>query len=302
MSPRNCPICNAAPDSAVPFIDRRLDPSRVSALSFASRKPPEFMCHHLIRCLRCDLIYADDPPNQETLARAYHESSFDSPEEAEDAAAAYGSAIEAVLSRLGGRGDALEIGTGTGAFLVVLRKAGFERVLGIEPSPAAIASAPTERRAWITEGMFRPGQLTPRSFDLVCCFMTLEHVREPRELIVEARRLLRPGGAIALVTHDWRAPINRLLGGYSPIIDIEHLQLFSSSSLHRLLENAGFKQIDIKTFRNRYALRYWLRLLPMPDVLKRSVNSAFQATGLAPLKLSVNVGNLLASGFVPDSE
>ncbi len=66
------------------------------------------------------------------------------------------------------------------------------------------------------------------------------------------------------MTHDYRAPINRLLGRRSPIIDIEHMQLFCPASLDRLLGEAGFADIAIRAIRNRYPLRYWLRLRPLP--------------------------------------
>ena len=43
-----------------------------------------------------------------------------------------------------------------------------------------------------------------------------------------------------IVCHDRRAPLNRALGARSPIMDIEHLQLFSQASARALLERTGF--------------------------------------------------------------
>jgi hypothetical protein len=54
----------------------------------------------------------------------------------------------------------------------------------------------------------------------------MEHVLDPKVIALPAFRLLRPGGAFVTVTHDHRGRLNRLLGRRSPIIDIEHLQLF----------------------------------------------------------------------------
>ena len=250
---------------------QNIDPARMSAFSFASRKLPEFMSHQLVQCPTCDLVYANEPPDQSILAEAYHVASFDSAQEAEDAAAAYGKAVRPVVARIEEKRSALEIGAGTGIFLDVLQSLGFKETLGVEPSSAAIAAAPARRQSWLTEAIFRESDFQPESFDLICCFMTLEHVRDPQEIVSAASRLLRPGGAIALVTHDYRASVNRLLGKRSPIIDIEHMQLFSPQSIRYLLERNGFESIAVNSFENRYALRYWMRLLPLGAGFKESL-------------------------------
>lgn len=278
---------------------QNIDPALMSAFSFASRKLPEFMNHQLVQCPTCDLVYANDPPDQSILAEAYHVASFDSAQEADDAAAAYGKAVLPVLSRLKSRESALEIGAGTGIFLDVLQSQGFKVTLGVEPSSAAIAAAPPHRRGWLTEAIFRESDFQPESFDFICCFMTLEHVRDPHEIVSAASRLLRPGGALALVTHDYRSGVNRLLGKRSPIIDIEHMQLFSPKSIRRLLERNSFDSIDVHSFKNRYALRYWMRLLPLSVGLKQNMIKGLDAVGMADMKLSFNVGNMLSFGFRP---
>ena len=77
-------------------------------------------------------------------------------------------------------------------------------------------------------------------YDLITCCMTIEHVPDPAQLCRDAHELLAPGGALMLVCHDRRAPLNRALGMRSPIIDIEHLQLFSRASARALLERTGY--------------------------------------------------------------
>lgn len=296
---RSCPVCNTPASTAKLFLKQNIDPARMSAFSFASRKLPEFMCHQLVQCPTCDLVYADEPPDQSELAHAYHVSDFDSAQEADDAAAAYDKAIGPILPRLAHKDAALEIGTGTGIFLEALKARGFKTLVGVEPSAAAIAAAPAHRQAWIRESIFREVDFAPESFDLICCFMTMEHVRDPHDIAAAAIRLLRPGGAIALVTHDYRSGINRLLGKKSPIIDIEHMQLFSPKSIGQLLSRNGFESIEIGSFRNRYALRYWTRLLPLAVDLKKAVVKGLDAMAIADMKLSFNVGNMLSVGYRP---
>src|SRR5262249_26899851 len=158
-------------DRASVFLEENIDQAKLSAMSFASRKEPEFMSHRLVLCPTCDLVYVDRPPGGDELARAYHMADYDSAEEANDAALAYVKAIQPILEKLPRKEAALEIGTGTGIFLEYLSRAGFTTLVGVEPSAAAIAAAPAHRRAWIREGIFEEDAYQPESFDLVCCFM-----------------------------------------------------------------------------------------------------------------------------------
>ncbi|MNT52293.1 hypothetical protein D3C72_1893140 [compost metagenome] len=101
------------------------------------------------------------------------------------------------------------------------------------------------------------------------------------------------------MTHDYRSGINRLLGKRSPIIDIEHTQLFSPKSIRYLLERNNFDSIVVHSFQNRYALRYWMRLLPLGVGLKQNMIKGLDAIGMADMKLSFNVGNMLSFGYRP---
>ncbi|MGT2495246.1 methyltransferase domain-containing protein [Cupriavidus basilensis] len=129
--------------------------------------------------------------------------------------------------------------------------------------------------------------------------MTLEHVREPQEIARSVMNLLRPGGAFVTVTHDYRSVVNRLMGKRSPIIDIEHMQLFSQRSIKALFETTGYTDVAVRPFANRYALRYWTRLAPLSPGLKKVAGSLLGTLGIDGLKLSVNVGNTAAVGFKP---
>lgn len=296
---RPCPICGSGADQAEPFLADSRNERLLSASSFASRKVPEYMSHEMVRCRVCDLAYVDRPPSVEELAANYHSADYDSAEEAEDAADAYARAIEPVLARLPQRDSALEIGTGTAAFLDRLASAGFREVVGIEPSTAAIAAAPDHRKPWIREGIFEGSDFPPESFDLICCFMTLEHVQDPAALVAAARRLLRPGGVFVGVTHNRRAWLNRLLGRRSPIVDIEHMQLFSPRSSTALLTRNGYANVGGASFWNRYRASYWLRLVPIGRSVKDRLTKALRGSWLDRCRIPMNVGNYMSWGFKP---
>jgi SAM-dependent methyltransferase len=297
---RSCPVCHSPVNESTLFQEENIDQSQITEFSFASRKVPEFMCHRLMRCVCCDLVYVSNPPPKTELAHSYHVAEYDSSEEADDAAKSYIQAMKQILSKLKRKERVLEIGSGTGIFLEYLRIEGFTGLVGVEPSTAAIAAAPQHRRDWLVEGIFEEKNYEPNSFDLICCFMTMEHVYDPGEVAKAAYNLLRPGGIFVTITHDYRSFVNRMMGKRSPIIDIEHMQLFSRKSIKHLFSATGYVDIVVRAFQNRYSLSYWLRLAPFPRAIKSTLMKLMVFSGTESLKIGVNVGNLITFGIKGD--
>lgn len=295
LTARPCPVCGSDDDHDV-FAAARLDTAALDRHAFASRKRPELMRLRLVQCPVCDLVYASPSPAPEALAAAYDAAAFDTPNEARFAARTYAAAIRPLCHGLPDRCGALDIGTGDGAFLGELLDLGFTDVGGVEPSTEPIAAAAPRVARLIEHDVFRPGLRPPGSLSLVTCFMTIEHVPDPSALAREAVELLKPGGLLALVCHDRRAPVNRVLGMRSPIVDLEHLQLFSRRSITELLQRAGLADVGCRPIRNRYPLRYWARLLPLPERRGAALERGLERTGLASRPLTLPVGNLLAWG------
>lgn len=277
--------------------EERFEPAAVGDLAFASRKPPELMHWRLARCGPCGVVFASPAPTAELLAAAYREAAYDSREEAVHAAATYGRIVRRLLPHLPAAGAALDIGAGDGAFLEVLAQIGFTDVRGVELSRAALDAADPRVRARIREGAFDARDFEPGSFRLVSCLQTVEHLPDPGAALADARTLLCPGGALLVVCHDRSARVNRMLGMRSPIYDIEHLQLFDPGSLRRLLDRARLRDVQISPFANRYPLRYWVRLAPLPAGVRRSVIRALRRARLGAVPMTVPVGNLAAVGW-----
>ncbi len=297
---RTCPLCGTMGRPTL-FSEAKLNHAQLDAFAFASRKTPEFMHHRLVRCVRCDMVYADPAPTAESLDQAYLEADFDSGVEAHHASRTYGRILDDLLDRLPNRAGALDIGTGDGSFLAELLKRGFTNVGGIEPSSAPIAAADPQVRSLIHHGPFTADARQPGSLSLVTCFQTIEHLRDPLAFCREAGSLLRPGGALLLVAHNRRALSARLLGERSPIFDVEHLQLLSLRSARSLLKQAGFTAVSARPIVNRYPLTYWVRLSPLPRRAKDSVTRALASLPYSSLAVPMAAGNMAVVGFRPGS-
>lgn len=295
---RVCTICGTAEHATVLY-EARYDASKLDAYAFSSRKIPEYMHFRLLRCGRCDLVYASPAPDPKRITREYEEAAYDSGVEATFAARTYAKTLRTVVHRLPDKQGALDVGTGNGTFLKELLDLGFTGVRGVEPSKAPVAAAAPEVRDLIRLGAFAASDFEPASFSLVSCFQTLEHLYDPGAFVRDAMALVKPGGAVFVVDHDIRAPLNRALAERSPIFDIEHLQLFSKASLKNLLEGAGLVDVSVKAISNTYPLRYWLRLFPLGNGPKRSLTGALESIGLADVPMAMPVGNMAGFGFKP---
>ncbi len=292
---RACPVCGSKEHR--PFADEQIDHDKISDFSYSSRKQPEFMRLQLVECLKCSLIYSLNPPDESFLANAYADASFDSGDEAVCAAKSYANALAPYVVPLKNKNAAIDVGAGSGPLLPWLVEVGFKNVIGIEPSKAAINAAPMSVRFMLKEGMFDHQLLEGVNPSLICSFMTLEHMRNPREFVKSAFDLLEPGGMIAVVVHNWQGVLNRILGLRSPIIDIEHLQLFNPSSVTSLLEIVGFENIKVQPILNSYPIKYWLRLTPLPVSIKSVIETILKKVSLSEIKIPMRVGNLLAVGL-----
>jgi SAM-dependent methyltransferase len=140
---------------------------------------------------------------------------------------------------LGRVGRALDVGCGDGR-LSALLDAGSVTLADV--SPVALERArrrlPGARVVEIDPDATLP--LGDGAFDLVLCAETIEHVRDVQLLLSEIRRVLVPGGRLALTTPA-TAPLMRPPDPLSP-----HLRAFTRRSLRRLLVQLGFEPVSLR--------------------------------------------------------
>jgi SAM-dependent methyltransferase len=88
------------------------------------------------------------------------------------------------------------------------------------------------------------------SFDLVLCAETLEHVRDVQLLLSESRRVLEPGGQLAVTTpaHGRGTALRLAVAGWESGFDplSPHMRFLSRRSLRALLEELGFEVVSLR--------------------------------------------------------
>jgi ubiquinone/menaquinone biosynthesis C-methylase UbiE len=98
----------------------------------------------------------------------------------------------------------LEVGCGTGHWLAEL-KPHVPDVFGLDLSTGMLRQARETGPTGLVRGRGGMLGLAPDSLDLVYCVNAIHHFAQPRAFVAEARRLLRPGGVLAVIGMDPRA-------------------------------------------------------------------------------------------------
>jgi SAM-dependent methyltransferase len=150
--------------------------------------------------------------------------------------------LRAFVESLPRAGDALDLGCGDGALTVALAA---ERLTAADVSRVALDRTrgrldPDDRLVELEPDA--PLPFGDGEFDLVLCTETIEHVRDVQLFLSEIRRVLRPGGTLALTT-----PAN-LPVGPRPHPLSPHLRFFTRRSLRSLLGELGF---DVRSLERR---------------------------------------------------
>lgn len=284
----NCAICGRPLRL---YRKENYDASLLDSFAYASRKIPEYMHFALYECKDCRALFASCPIEDKEIFSNYRTADYDSGTEANDASNTYFRYLKKHLPYP--PTNALDIGTGNGSYLALLKhQGGVSEVAGVEPSQAPILQAAEDIRGNIINDVFRKELFHEESFDMVSLFQTIEHIPDSLKLLHDIQSIMKNGGCFYLVCHDYRSLVNRVLGAKSPIYDIEHLQIFSKKSVRRLLEKTGFQNIRVFSIRNRYPLSYWIKLFPFPKELKRKLLRWATRSKLGRIYFAINVGNI----------
>lgn len=149
----------------------------------------------------------------------------------------------------------LDVGCSSGALLLVAREMGFDPE-GVEIAPEAGDAA---RRAGfrVHTGLLEEGGYAGAIFDAVTLVELLEHLREPRALLAECRRILRPGGVVMATTPNGASWTAAVMGARWDVFSLQgmggHVSFFNPGSLRLLAERAGFEVSRIETRQVRLA-------------------------------------------------
>lgn len=210
--------------------------------------------HPVVHCRACGLQFTNPQPADAELAAIYGPDYILPLRGPEDEALiarskrATADRYLDVLAETGAppRGRLLEVGCGQGDFLRQAAQRGFE-VTGVEYSPFACERARQTLggKGRVIQGEIEAVASEAGSYDVCALCDVIEHVRDPAAFLRTAFTLLRPGGAILVVTPSIDSWSARLLGRRWMEFKPEHLFYFRPATIARQLALAGFADFSL---------------------------------------------------------
>jgi SAM-dependent methyltransferase len=144
------------------------------------------------------------------------------------------------------RGRLLDVGAGSGWLVEHLCSLGWEAE-GLDFDAGAVQRARARGLKMHQGGL--PEQGFPEaSFDAITMSHSIEHVHDPVAWLAEGRRLLRPGGRLAIATPNTCSVLHRRFREHwFPLDPPRHLHLFNRFALESALRKAGFERMRLFT-------------------------------------------------------
>lgn len=208
----------------------------------------------LWRCGSCGLVFAD----RATWRDPYAANDYYDP--ANQPAQSYPLKITATerdrissVRRVIQGGRLLDFGGGIGRTALAAREVGFDAVV-LEDSNKAVSDGRAHHPEieWI-EGRAIPDSIADGSLDGITLFHVLEHLPDPRAVLAQIHRKLRPGGLLLIEVPNWGSHTRRLRGLRWLFVLDHHVNHFTAASLTRLVEKAGFQRCAVE-FRRTFAI------------------------------------------------
>jgi len=146
--------------------------------------------------------------------------------------------VEAVSNS--GPGRVLDVGCGRGVLLQEFRRRGWE-VQGTELSEQAASYAQQTLNIPVTIGSLETIHFPSNHFDAVTLWHVLEHVENPRALLTEINRILKPDGVLLVAVPNFDSLEARVSKDKWFHLDVpRHITHFSDATLEEALRENGF--------------------------------------------------------------
>src|SRR6266851_1215282 len=243
----------------------------------------------LLGCNSCGLVWLDPRPQIEEIPKLYSEyytHTSDAPQDASyhywrralkraalSTAYGYGTAdngLRHALGRIwcwflplhdmigasvrwlhaGSKGTLLDIGCGSGDFLLRMRTLGWT-VKGVEPDPLARRHAVEVLGLDVAGGTLEEARFPDNSFDALTMSHVVEHLIDPVQTFSECRRILKTGGKLVVMTPNIGSLGHRWFGeSWRGLEPPRHLFLFRSETLRTCAERAGLTVTGVRTTAN----------------------------------------------------
>lgn len=187
-----------------------------------------------------DMLVTSPKPTNEVLSKYYESDDYISHTDAKRTLfekmyhfvknIALRNKLKLVNSNAKVKGKILDLGAGTGDFLLTAKNNGWDTV-GVEPNQKARSSANEKGILLFND----TSQLASESFDVITMWHVLEHVPDLDFQILELKRLLKSDGTIIIAVPNFNSFDAKHYGSFWAAYDVpRHLWHFSKTAIKKL--------------------------------------------------------------------
>ncbi len=273
-----------------------------SSLTCDTPNPSEFRCTSaaygvhppIVRCRECGLVYANPRWDSSVVRDNY--TVVEDPtyvEERDGRVLTFSRNLrpfEGLVAANSTTRRLLDVGCHIGVMVELAQQRGWE-AWGIEPSTWASEQARARGLHVITATMAEAG-LEDNYFDVVTMWDVIEHLTDPLAELGQVRRVLKPGGIVAIHTMDIESLFARLMGKRWPWFMEMHLYYFSPRTLRMMLTKQGFAVFRSSAQGRFLRLGYLTtRIEPFNRFAARALAAVVNGLKLGSLAVPVNTGD-----------
>ena len=211
----------------------------------------------IIKCADCGLIYARPYLDPEKLNSFYINMSDEEYKNEEDGRRISAKKILNKLKKNSDKGRILDIGCATGFLLDEARSKGWE-TYGVELSKWCVEHAKNNLGLNVFCGLLKDARFEDDFFDVVVLNDVIEHLSDPKGMLMDIKRILKKGGIVCINTPDIDSMLSKLLKAKWWGINQAHLFYFTKGTLSEMLKSTGFLPLKFTRHPRTFSLKYWI--------------------------------------------
>jgi ubiquinone/menaquinone biosynthesis C-methylase UbiE len=153
-----------------------------------------------------------------------------------------------IATKSDARREVLEVGCGTGYWLRFLHRVDYDAV-GIDPSQRMLAEARARAPALrLVRARAEALPFGAESFDRIFCVNALHHFEDRAVFFEQARRLLRPGGALLTIGLDPHTGLDQwwIYDYFPSALALDRKRYPCTADVKQLLTRAGFDSCEVR--------------------------------------------------------
>jgi len=149
--------------------------------------------------------------------------------------------------------------------------------------------------SFIVQNVKKLSKYTHNTFDVVCCFHVIEHLKEPSSLLVDIRKLLSKSGILLISTPNRYSHFRRTTGMEWPF----HEREYSVNEFRELL-SAHFKNVELYTLHTSENVQKFqhIRARYVQQIFKWDILKLRQWLPKRLLQFSFNIGGKILKSIL----